>query len=184
MLEDSNTTGEAYLNLPDITDDSDPFAEFEISGNLNAFFANDLTNQLKVLSNNQILDFNGLPISYFNEFDDFCSNYRQIFSFNYDDETEGANNIDIEISSDKNSSAIADGTYNLLDDECNYAVVDFFHSDLFTNDDYGFIQNGTIQVSNNGNTFVIEGELIKVSFDGTNETETSLGPVNGRFIFQ
>lgn len=182
ILEDSNTTGDAYLNLPDITDNSDPFAEFEVAGNPNTFFSNELTNQLKILSNNQILDFNGLPISYFSQFDDFCSNYMQIFSFNYDDETEGANNIDIQISSVNNTSTIADGIYNLLDGECNYAEVDFFHSELFTNEEDGFIQNGTIEVLNNGNTFIIEGELIKISFDGTNETDTSLGSVIGRFV--
>ncbi|NND63123.1 MAG: hypothetical protein HKN48_07990 [Flavobacteriaceae bacterium] len=141
-----------------------------------------LVNQIKVLSNNQILDFNGLPTYYFNEFDDFCNNYMQIFSINYFDKMDGANYIDIEISSAANSSTIADGVYDLLDGECNYVVVDLFHADIFTNDDDGFIQNGTLTVSENGSVFSITGEMVKITFNGTNETETSLGSVVGRFV--
>ena len=141
-----------------------------------------LLNQLKIIDTNQILDFNDLPFSYFNENDNFCYNYRQIVSFNYDNENEGANNIDIVFSSDTNASKVTDGIYNVIDGQCVYTLVDFFHIDLFSTEDDGFIQNGTIQVSNDGNTFVIEGELIKISFDGTNEIETSLGSVIGRFI--
>ena len=106
----------------------------------------------------------------------------QIFSFNYEDESDGANYIDIQKSSASNASMIADGTYNLVDGECNYAAVDFFHSDIFTNDDDGFIQNGTIEVSENGTVITISGELIKLTFNGNTETEVSLGAVVGRFV--
>ena len=162
-----------YSCITDDTDSENPDPNSE---------SPELINQLKLLSNDQILDFNGLPISYFTQFDSFCNNHMQIFSFNYDDETEGANNIDIQISSESGASTIADDTYNLLDGECNYAAVDFFHADLFTNNEDGYLQNGTIKVSENGNNFYITGELIKITFNGSTEIETSLGAVIGRFL--
>jgi hypothetical protein len=140
-----------------------------------------LTNQLKILSTNQIIDFNGLPFYNFNEYDDYCENYRNIVSFNYYDETPGANYIDIAVNSA--ATIIPDGTYNLTDGECEYRIIDFFHSELFNSDDeYGEIVNGIITVSNDSNIFDITGMLLKVN-DETGSQE-SLGPIIGRIVVQ
>lgn len=141
----------------------------------------ELRNQLKIINTNQIVDFNGLPFFNFNNYDDYCDNYRIIISFNYDDETPGANYIDLAFSS--NSTTISDGIYNLYDDECEGIIIDFFHSDLFnSNDEYGEIINGTITVSNNSTLFEINGELIQVN-DNTG-SQLSLGAVTGRIVVE
>jgi len=137
-----------------------------------------LINQLKVVETGQVLDFNGLPFYYFAETDEYCNNYQIVVSFNYYNEADGVNYIDLTFSS--NTSTLTDGTYALVDGECNYSVIDFYHSDLFTSvDDTGIIENGTIKISENATVFTINGELVKLD---DNENETQLGLVTGRIV--
>ena len=137
-----------------------------------------LINQLKIIDTSQILDFNGLPFYYHSDYLSYCLSYDIVYSYNYN-ETSGPNFMDFYFGLPTGN--LVDGTYTIVDGLCNYVDNLFFHSDIFDNQELGFITNGSVIVSEDATEFEISGELIKIDDNGN---DIPMGPINGRFVFE
>ena len=147
-----------------------------ISVNGSGIEETELVNQIKILNTEQILDFNGLTYESESDPDAFCGNYQQTFGLNYNGPSE-QNWIQFDLSS--SSSTLQDGTYNIVDGECTYAVILFNHTSLFSGGDEGFFANGTITVSEGATVFEFSGDLYKTD---AADNDIFISPAIGRIV--
>lgn len=149
-------------------------------GNEVQFNTSIAANQLVIENTGQILDFSGLPYSFYNQdFDEGCDIYDLEFGLNIETEDPEANLVFFGNGSETN--VVEDGSYNLVEIEsssCYFFEIDIYHTDITSGDDFAEITNGTVTVSQNGTVFDISGQLTRIS------DNMSFGNVSGRITAQ
>ncbi|WP_318310105.1 hypothetical protein [Flagellimonas crocea] len=133
----------------------------------------DLVNYIEITSTSQILEFDELPQSYESTFDTDCFRYFNTVGFNYNG-FDGENSMVLEISSDNES--LRDGRYSIVNGECEYVDISFYHADLLSFNEDAYFKEGTITISDNGNRFEFSGRVFKLN---ANDLEFFIGNAKG-----
>lgn len=136
----------------------------------------DLVNYVEITSTSQILEFDELPQSYESTFDTDCFKYFSTVGFNYNG-FDGENSMVLEIASDNEN--LRDGRYTIINGECEYVDISFFHSDLLGFYEDAYFKEGTIDVSENGTVFEFSGSVFKLN---ANDLEFFIGNAKGRIV--
>jgi hypothetical protein len=133
----------------------------------------ELVNYIEITSTSQILEFDELPQSYESTFDTDCFRYFNTVGFNYNGFDE-ENSMVLEISSDNES--LRDGRYTIINGECEYVDITFFHSDLLSFNEDAYFKEGTVKVSENATVFEFSGRVFKLD---VNDVESFIGNAEG-----
>ncbi|MBA4746871.1 MAG: hypothetical protein H2058_16630 [Muricauda sp.] len=133
----------------------------------------DLVNYIEITATSQILEFDDLFQSYESTFDTDCFRYFSTVGFNYNG-FDGENSMKLEIASDNEN--LQDDRYSIVNGECEYVDISFFHADLLSINEDAYFKEGTVNVSENATVFEFSGRVFKLN---ANDLEFFIGNAEG-----